>query len=628
MVAIIHPIPLRELGPDARAHSSELDRAGSDIEALVKSIGSHAATVALMESGIGNYLSSSRSRGYPSRIFISYRHENEQNMKWVRDLASGLTAIGYRVLLDQDHIPSNSSGAQYDTAVASFMQKLATADYVIVIATTGYSHFDGDPNNPNIRSWIFEEYNRIRILAAANLIKCIVVLKDYSEMPFGDDFPNYSAIIDVRGIDDGASEVIRRMPRYEGVTLQQENTDDLAAFALRAINCAKDRDVASCVNQGRLLIDKFGPDATETSEYGLCQAAHFAASGNRNECVRVLASISSSQHFPVAHGAAGAQILFDADFFKETYRLAATVATARSFHLYQMHLYLGYSARTMDQPITALNHFRFCEAMERTTKTDPEYYLLSRQARGMGQKLLQEVAGLWWKFGDEEQTEATLHEAKARYGLDGITLQRIADVYIAQGRSSELEGLLGEVKGFGGEVFINNALIHARRMTRRGKRGLEGGYHSCDFCSTKIPIQAGACLVCGFIYNRVLAGNICLACGLGTVESCDRDRLPNCPTCKRDTMCERLREEAADHIRKSEAVNHVGGLSSIPSEMIVTDIQLTGAQFLEQYKGINIFLLQDGRVFLDGRIALVTVEHAKATIDELSRQGARLPQPE
>jgi hypothetical protein len=65
--------------------------------------------------------------------------------------------------------------------------------------------------------------------------------------------------------------------------------------------------------------------------------------------------------------------------------------------------------------------------------------------------------------------------------------------------------------------------------------------------------------------------------------------------------------------------------ASVPLEMQVTAAQLAGARFLETYRGRSLFALTDGRVYLDGLIAVSSLDHARATIDELAR---RADQPE
>ena len=57
-----------------------------------------------------------------------------------------------------------------------------------------------------------------------------------------------------------------------------------------------------------------------------------------------------------------------------------------------------------------------------------------------------------------------------------------------------------------------------------------------------------------------------------------------------------------------------------PTEMQVTVAQLDGARFLETYRGRHLFALADGRVYLDGLIAVSSLDHARATLDYLANQ--------
>lgn len=67
--------------------------------------------------------------------------------------------------------------------------------------------------------------------------------------------------------------------------------------------------------------------------------------------------------------------------------------------------------------------------------------------------------------------------------------------------------------------------------------------------------------------------------------------------------------------------------SAVPSEMIVTADALDGARYLETYRDTNLFQLADGRIYLDGLIALETIEHARATLDHLGNQQGDGAQP-
>lgn len=52
-----------------------------------------------------------------------------------------------------------------------------------------------------------------------------------------------------------------------------------------------------------------------------------------------------------------------------------------------------------------------------------------------------------------------------------------------------------------------------------------------------------------------------------------------------------------------------------PAAMQVSAAQLAGARHVETYRDCHIFALADGRVYLDGLIAVATIEHARATLD-------------
>ncbi len=62
-------------------------------------------------------------------------------------------------------------------------------------------------------------------------------------------------------------------------------------------------------------------------------------------------------------------------------------------------------------------------------------------------------------------------------------------------------------------------------------------------------------------------------------------------------------------------------ISAAPPEMQVTADQLAGSRFLETYSGRHLFALADGRVYLDGLIAVSSLDHARATLDHMAQHS-------
>lgn len=60
----------------------------------------------------------------------------------------------------------------------------------------------------------------------------------------------------------------------------------------------------------------------------------------------------------------------------------------------------------------------------------------------------------------------------------------------------------------------------------------------------------------------------------------------------------------------------------VSDEMRVTGAQLAGARYLETYRGRHLFALTDGRVYLDGLIAVASLDHARATLDHMAETKA------
>lgn len=58
-----------------------------------------------------------------------------------------------------------------------------------------------------------------------------------------------------------------------------------------------------------------------------------------------------------------------------------------------------------------------------------------------------------------------------------------------------------------------------------------------------------------------------------------------------------------------------------PLEMRVTAAELVDARWLETYSGRHLFALADGRVYLDGLIAVSSLDHARATLDHMAQHS-------
>ncbi len=62
-------------------------------------------------------------------------------------------------------------------------------------------------------------------------------------------------------------------------------------------------------------------------------------------------------------------------------------------------------------------------------------------------------------------------------------------------------------------------------------------------------------------------------------------------------------------------------IGAAPPEMRVAASDLANARWLETYRGRHLFALADGRIYLDGLIAVALLDLARATLDELARRA-------
>lgn len=63
-------------------------------------------------------------------------------------------------------------------------------------------------------------------------------------------------------------------------------------------------------------------------------------------------------------------------------------------------------------------------------------------------------------------------------------------------------------------------------------------------------------------------------------------------------------------------------VAAVPTEMRVSISDIADAKLVETYRGTMLFTLSDGRVYLNGLIAVATLDLARATLDHMARQSA------
>lgn len=220
-----------------------------------------------------------RSRGYPPRIFLSYRRSSHEHIEWCHNVAVGIRARGYEVYLDDEVL-----GGKVDTASLSRLTSLLyDCDVALMVLSPGYAAADD-----SMRLWIYEEYHAISLLRGLGYLEVVVLWRD-GEVPYGgesDGFVQVSQTIDlvVDCRDDASSlaSALMPFPPYVGPVLGHSEQRDLAKNVVHLIDNLQSRQDKTEASRIMSSISKFA----DTEEYDLAACVYQARFGLRFEALR------------------------------------------------------------------------------------------------------------------------------------------------------------------------------------------------------------------------------------------------------------------------------------------------------------------------------------------------------
>jgi hypothetical protein len=148
------------------------------------------AQFAYVDHELGKQLRRPMARGYPPKIFISYRRESAEHIKWCEDLAGELKLAGYEVMLDELAIPAGKASPEL---LARFVGQLAAADVALMIITPAATSTEH-----GIRRWMYEEWYRISALHTWGLLEIVGVIRERkTENPIIGFNPGLDPLIDL-----------------------------------------------------------------------------------------------------------------------------------------------------------------------------------------------------------------------------------------------------------------------------------------------------------------------------------------------------------------------------------------------------------------------------------------------
>ena len=110
---------------------------------------------AAMNSAIRDFSQRPRLRGYPPKVFISYRWEDESTMVWARQLARYLRQRGFHPYLDQEH--QQNIGAD-GIGIGKYVARIVNSNIILVVVTPAY--LAGE-----LREWLTEEGQVSRLMS-------------------------------------------------------------------------------------------------------------------------------------------------------------------------------------------------------------------------------------------------------------------------------------------------------------------------------------------------------------------------------------------------------------------------------------------------------------------------------
>jgi hypothetical protein len=315
------------------------------------------AFLALFEYEAQPYLRRPRARGYPPRIFISYRRESPEDIAWCLRLAKGLIDNGYDVLLDELVLGRSVLEGATWTELARFMALTADSDVAIVVLSSGF--VQGDRPN-SMRNWIFEEWSRIDTLDDWGLLETVYVHR--SGALGGESFvpePGArSAYIDLREDPSDPGAVLEFFGTYEGPRLDPQARARLGAKAGEVVAATRGPKIDGIAALVSYLSIR---DLAATEEHDIAEALTRFGNGER-ERARELALDVLQRNPSLPGGVLLAEMLWFADYDREAFAALAELSEGPSLWRHRMRALMGMILEAEGLVDSSLNQARWCIA--------------------------------------------------------------------------------------------------------------------------------------------------------------------------------------------------------------------------------------------------------------------------
>jgi tetratricopeptide (TPR) repeat protein len=140
------------------------DGKGLSIPEAVRHFGYRNVWVAALNSYVREHLGKRKLHGYPPKIFISYKLQDDAHKRWAQSVTDAFRDAGYEVLLDQYDLTVKNH-----MDVPAYVASIAESHYVVMIVTAQYLEMG---------TWVFDEINMAVSLKAQGLTRNIALVRD------------------------------------------------------------------------------------------------------------------------------------------------------------------------------------------------------------------------------------------------------------------------------------------------------------------------------------------------------------------------------------------------------------------------------------------------------------------
>jgi tetratricopeptide (TPR) repeat protein len=209
-------------------------------------------------------------RGYPPRVFFSYRWENEAQKVWVRRLARYLRERGFRVNLDLEH---QDKLGEEGVGIAEYVASIIDSNIFLAVITQKY--LEGE-----LREWILEEGQNARLFSHAGL-RVVSLWKEGTELP---DWGR-GHVVDIRhDVEDFSA--LDEFFDYDGPVLSERQEEELVNLLAAVEALLRQEQFAETLEE----LAKH-PQLAEAVEYQQSMAAAYFGLGKLDEAAQLAMDI-------------------------------------------------------------------------------------------------------------------------------------------------------------------------------------------------------------------------------------------------------------------------------------------------------------------------------------------------